>query len=406
MRTILCVLLTLTLFALVCRADAAEPTGPPPLATRGPKPKPITPPKPGDINRSIRRGIDFLVKTQNRNGSWGSATKTKALNIYAPIPGAHHAFRSGTTGLCLAALIESGDPRKEVQSSIERAEKWMFDQLPRLRRANATAIYNVWGHAYATQALVRMHKRLPKDKKRQEKIVKLIRSQIEMLARYECVNGGWGYYDFQLHTRKPGGSPTSFTTATVLVAFHEARQIGVEPPKKLVKRAMTSIVRQRLPDYAYAYGEYLRMAPQRGINRPGGSLGRSQACNIALRYWGDKKITDKVLTTWLDRLYARNGWLSIGRKRPIPHESYFQVAGYFYYYGHYYAALCIDDLPADRRRHFQDHLAHILLKYQEKNGSWFDYPLYDYGHPYGTGYGVMTMLRCRTSWPGTAPKEK
>ena len=78
------------------------------------------------------------------------------------------------------------------------------------------------------------------------------------------------------------------------------------------------------------------------INRPGGSLGRSQACNLALRLWGDKRITDDVLKTWLDRLFARNGWLDIGRKRPIPHESYFQVAGYFYYFGHYYAALCID----------------------------------------------------------------
>ena len=53
---------------------------------------------------------------------------------------------------------------------------------------------------------------------------------------------------------------------------------------------------------------------------------------------GDEKITDKVLNVWLDRLFARNMWLDIGRKRPIPHETHFQVAGYFYYYGHWYAA--------------------------------------------------------------------
>ena len=79
------------------------------------------------------------------------------------------------------------------------------------------------------------------------------------------------------------------------------------------------------------------MVPMHLINRPGGSLGRSQACNLALRLYGDKRITDDVLKTWLNRLFARNGWLSIGRKRPIPHESYFFVAGYFYYYGHWYA---------------------------------------------------------------------
>ena len=79
-----------------------------------------------------------------------------------------------------------------------------------------------------------------------------------------------------------------------------------------------------------------------GINRPGGSLGRSQACNLALRLWGDAKVTDQVLKEWLDRLITRNGWLDIGRKRPIPHESHFQVAGYFYYFGHYYATLCAE----------------------------------------------------------------
>ena len=81
------------------------------------------------------------------------------------------------------------------------------------------------------------------------------------------------------------------------------------------------------------------------INRPGGSLGRSQACNLAMRLWGDQQVTDAVLKTWLDRLFARNLWLDIGRKRPIPHESWFQVAGYFFYFGHYYAALCIELLP-------------------------------------------------------------
>ena len=95
----------------------------------------------------------------------------------------------------------------------------------------------------------------------------------------------------------------------------------------------------------------------REMNRPGGSLGRSQACNLAMRLWGDKLVTDEVLKTWLDRLFARNGWLDIGRKRPIPHESWFQVAAYFFYYGHYYAALCIELLPEGERAPYQDHLA-------------------------------------------------
>ena len=102
----------------------------------------------------------------------------------------------------------------------------------------------------------------------------------------------------------------------------------------------------------------------RSINRPGGSLGRSQTCNLALRIWDDEKITDQVFNTWLDRLFARNGWLYIGRKRPVPHESHFLVAGYFYYYGHWYAARTFPELTSDDRRRHAGRMARLLIDQQ------------------------------------------
>ena len=72
------------------------------------------------------------------------------------------------------------------------------------------------------------------------------------------------------------------------------------------------------------------------------------------------------------------------------------MAGYFYYYGHYYAALCIDELPAKDAKVHQDHLATILLRLQEKNGCWWDFPFYNYHQQYGTAYALMSLARCRT----------
>lgn len=361
----------------------------------GPVPEPVDPPAPADIERSIERGIDFLLKDQNADGSWGSARRTKALNIYAPVPGAHHAFRTAVTALCLSALVEADSDRPDVLQAIERGESWLFERLPKLRRANPTAIYNVWGHIYAIQALVRMHDRVPSDALRREKILELIASQYDFLDRYESVDGGWGYYDFEVGSKKPASSSTSFVSAAALVAFHEAKAIGAPPPQKLVDRAVASMLRQRKPDFSYLYGEYLKWRPMMGVNRPGGSLGRSQACNVALRLWGDEQVTDEVLTVWLNRLFARTGWLDIGRKRPIPHEAWFQIAGYFYYFGHYYAAVCIEQLMPDQRPPFQHHLAVLMLDRQEKDGSWWDYPLYSYHQPYGTAFALMTLYRCR-----------
>ena len=36
------------------------------------------PPPKGAIESSIRKGIDFLISNQNKDGSWGSARNTKA----------------------------------------------------------------------------------------------------------------------------------------------------------------------------------------------------------------------------------------------------------------------------------------------------------------------------------------
>ena len=356
------------------------------------------PHSPAEIQASIDRGIAFLLADQNENGSWGSATGTKALNIYAPVPGAHHGFRCAVTALSVSALIESGrastDPA--VAAALERGEDFLLAELPNVRRSAADAIYNVWTHAYGIRALVDMYRRATEsgDAERAAECLKQIETQIDLVHRYESVNGGWGYYDFQVGSKRPASSPTSFTTATMLLALHEAEQIGVEVDDVMIKRAVDSIQRQRYNNNTYAYGEYLKNRPLYPINRAGGSLGRSQACNLALRVWGDDTVTDEVLVEWLERLRDRNGWLDIGRKRPVPHEAWFSVAGYFFYYGHFYAAHCVRELPDDVAAPLANDLAHIILNLQEKDGSWWDFPFYDYHQPYGTAYAIMTLQRC------------
>jgi hypothetical protein len=357
-----------------------------------------------EIVAAIQRGVDFLLKDQNQDGSWGSPERTKDLNILAGI-GSHHAFRTAVTSLCVSALIEVSSSREcklrdgdAVRRAIERGEEYLIRELPRVRRDEPMLIYNVWSHAYGIQALVRMHGRLPRDNARRAQIEQVIKDQFERLGRYESAEGGWGYLDFGAGTQRPNSYSCSFVNATVLVAFYEAKTIGVCPPEKLVRRGVDGIIQQRNPDFSYLYGLYLRYHPSMLINRPGGSLGRSQACNVALRLWGDRAVTDEVISEWLDRLIVRNGWLDMGRKRPIPHESHFMVAGYFYYYGHYYATLCVQELPLKARPFYQDHLARILLSHQERDGSWWDYPLYNYHQQYGTAFVLMSLAHSRHSF--------
>ena len=359
-----------------------------------PRVEAIKGPSEGEVHASIDRGVAYLLESQNENGSWGAFSYTGGPVMYDPLPGSNHAFRSATTAMCISALIESGSTAAGVEDAIAQAGRWLLDDLPGVRRTAPDVLYNVWSYAYCTQALVRMLERAETDEDRAE-IREAIRGQLDRLARAESVDGGWGYYDFRAQTAKSAADSTSFCNAAALVAMKEASDAGIEPDAGVLKRALHATRLQRKPDFSYLYSLNHRVAPMGGINRPGGSLGRSQACNIALRMWGDEAVTDEVLSDWLHRLFARQGWLDIGRKRPVPHESWFAVAGYFYYFGHYYGALCIEALPEAERPFFEAHMAATLLPLQEADGSWFDYPLYQFHKPYGTAFAVMTLVRCR-----------
>ena len=358
------------------------------------------------LDASIRRGADFLLTHQNPNGSWGSARLTKNLNIYAPLPGAHQAFLAGASTLALSGLIDAADPRPEAAAAIDKAAAWTASELPKLRRADPTTTYNVWGHAYALRAMSRLYQR-ESDAVKKAEWARLAQGQVDLVDRYEEINGGWGYLDVfdEVTTQKPSGLPTAFTTATVLLAMDQARTtMGVKLNDKHVKHAIGSINQQRTPDFSYTYSFSHRMRPRVDINRPAGSLSRSQSCNAALRVFGEKAITDEVLTTWADRFLAREGFLSNVRKRPVPHEGQFKIAGYFYYYGIYYFTESVKLLPKEKHAAYAERLATILLARQEKDGSWWDYPLYDYHQAYGTGYSLMALTWCRQVLAAAPPK--
>jgi hypothetical protein len=349
------------------------------------------------IQASITRGVDFLIADQNANGSWGSATRTKDINIYAPLPGAHHAYRAGATGLALSGMIDAEDKRPDTIAAIQKCAAWSAEHLPTLRRADQTTTYNIWGHAYGLRSLVRLYER-ETDPEKKTLYKTLAQEQVTLVNRFEDINGGWGYLDVfdNFTSKKPTGITTSFSTATVLLAMLEGREkMGIKLNEKIINYSLDSIERQQFPDKSYAYSHLHIKRPRALINRPAGSLARSQACNAALRAFDREGITNEVIIEWADRFLAREGWLSIARKRPRPHDIHFQISGYFYYYGIFYFTESVRLLPSELQKPYAEKLAALILSKQEKDGSWWDYPLYDYHQPYGTGYSLMALAWCK-----------
>ena len=148
---------------------------------------PLPPLSENEVRSSIDRGCEFLKKIQNEDGSWGSARQTKGLNIFAPIPGAHRAFRLAVTGLSISALIENKSEDEKYLKTIRKAEDHLLENLPNLRRATPMALYNVWAHSYGLQALARMHERT-KESDRRQTIKRVMVQQVQMLQKYESVD--------------------------------------------------------------------------------------------------------------------------------------------------------------------------------------------------------------------------
>jgi hypothetical protein len=378
------------LVAMLALLLGCEPAG---ERFAAPRPLDITPPTRNDILASRDRGIAFLLQTQLSDGSWGKSNRRFmyiATRRSSPVD-----FEMATTAMALQALIESGtDATPEGLDAIERAEAWLLANLPGYRYDGDAEMFNVWGHTYALQAVACILKHRPMTDERRAEWQDLAKLQLHLLARYESLRGGWGYYVVHPYTRPPSHWATSFMTASVLIAMHDAHEMGFDVPRGTIATAMRALSIARSPDGAFTYTVRYLKDPVSEPNRGAGAMARAQSCNLAMYLWDDPRVTDEVFTRWLDRLISRIGWMDMERKKPAAHTGEYQIASYYYYYGLYYAARTIDALPDDQRPFYQGQLAQILIDRQDGDGSWWDFPLYDFFQGYGTAYAVMALNRC------------
>ena len=338
---------------------------------------------------SIRRGVEYLVSTQQPDGSWGTGLETRGYEVYNSVPGTQQAMRVATTALCVMALREAGEKTahdKGLKCLVENGEA---------RRDHGMLLYNIWAHIYALQALS-IELQLPPEQQAipADRIRKAAEWQLDRMKRYEVYLGGWNYYDFDSQTQQPSMEATSFGTAAGLIALWEAKRAGLDVPEKLQGRAFRRLEEMRLPNGAYLYSGELRYVPRHPANMVRGSVGRTQACNDALWLFGSKKVAESEVRDGLEMFFREHDYIDMGRKRQYPHESWYKTAPYYYYFGHYYTARLIERLGPEAKEKYGAKLADTIVPHQEPDGSWWDYAMWDFHKPYGTAFSIMTLLRC------------
>jgi len=361
------------------------------------------PPAPQQIRVALDRALTFLVTDQNPDGSWGS--HRNAMHEFWSNPETHRAWIYATTGLCCMALQLAGESDEHL-SAYDRGIDYLLANF-KVKRPSDWDVDNTWAYVYGVQALGRAYGN-PRyaDGERRERIRQACRHLVGRLAAYQTPDGGWGYYDFKATTKRPSWA-TSFMTAAGILALLDAREAGLEVPPRALERAVRAVKHCRLPTGAYTYSVEPVSDPSglEWIDQIKGSLSRIQVCNLALVRAGED-IPVGELKTGLAHFFREHRFLDVARKKPWPHEAYYLNSGYFYFFGHYYAAGVVNLLPPEDRAAIWPRLCYECTKTQEKDGAMVDWYLSSYHKPYGTAYAAMVLAHALADTEAAAQQER
>jgi len=347
-----------------------------------------------EVEVAITKGTAWIIANQREDGSWGSHHSPRPIEVFATPPGTRDAWRVATTALCTMALWDTKSPSDESAAAADRGLDYLIEHW-KVRRVSPEEHYNVWSFGYALQCFGERLLSVPNDP-RAPAIRAAAAGAVAKLGRYQDLDGGWGYLSFgTLKTYQPSFTSMSFTTATILVGLDRVARAGVEIPELMLGKALKSVRRCRVPRGTYSYGEIWNSGPMSGLSGFAGAACRVPLCQYALELFGDTFEEEDHLRGLRKLLVEEARYQVLGLRRPMPHSAWHQISGYFYLYGHAYAAYVLEERDEAVQRLFAPELARAVLLCREPDGSFWDYPLYSYHKPYGTAFSVMALSRLK-----------
>jgi hypothetical protein len=161
-------------------------------------------------------------------------------------------------------------------------------------------------------------------------------------------------------------------------------------PGEVLERAKNALLKRRNEEGAILYT---------GVNREGarenpraklpGSIARSAICETTLSLLGAGSM--EGIRGSINAFHTHWEELEKRRQKTGTHEGPYQIAPYYFYYGHRYVAQAIEMLPAAERPAERERLLGVLLKTRDEDGTWND-RVFPRSKNYGTAMVVLALL--------------
>lgn len=334
------------------------------------------------------RGLQFLLRTQNEDGSWGShdpkIANLRDFGFGLLDRGAQDAVRTACTAICAQALMELGERSPELEQAFRRANEELLREVKFAFQPGGT--FNTWGYGYKLDYLARLSLWDGDVGEYEDRILAPAKICIDGLKRYQQHQGGWGYYAGQMNDF----SSMSFNTAFFISCLQRARNVGLPVDAKMIDDAVKLVKTARYPDGSFAYYGNHEPQPRMALENLA-SGARTAVCALALHDVGEYGEVD--LETGLQIFDVSENYLESGRKLIVPHSAVQRISGYFFFFGYAYATELALRLGSSVAQERWDRFAWTMIRTQEEDGSWWDTPAASYGDKWGTGFALQALNR-------------
>lgn len=325
----------------VCAAAAQTPVD---GAARGPAAPPEMTP---EVSAAIERGADYLIRTQNGDGSWRTS-------------GGSGDYPVAMTSLAGLALLAGGSTPTQGPHA-KAVSKALTFILRSARRDGLIAQLEeeqhcMHGHGFALLFLAECYG-MEEDPRRLAEIRLALQRGVELTGRSQSAAGGW------LYTPDSGGDEGS-VTVTQVQGMRACRNAGIAVPKKVVDNAMKYLEKSVNPDGGIRY-----QVSDSGPSRPAITAAAVACWFNAGEY--DNPLAERAMKFCEETLQPGEGRAA----RSFGH----------YFYAHLYMAQ-VNYLSGDAKwLPYYRAISDDLLRMQQADGAWD-------GDRVGTTYGTAVAL--------------